>query len=284
MIIKPTPLATTDQTVVWQDEEANHRFLLQARSVPLLSTQQIKRLRRLSLNLVSSIGTSNSTNASDLAKSSASPALATSPVPNSTRLPSVQEQTPSEEPQRPTKSNHRQSASTSSSLFSFFPRAASYSEASDAQSPPSPPTRRFSTGHKPGLSLSSAGDIFGNIVDSVQKGTASTQRTIRQLPPLNMPSLSPAFSLPSSITAKVHSNVLGKMLDSAIQESQKVSVEDATFRIVLQCSLENYVVAVATDEASIRADWDCIHKTVFPKVRSHSGSFWAPFDKGMGAD
>ncbi|KAF9276485.1 TBC1 domain member 9 [Mortierella alpina] len=266
MIIKPTPLATTDQTVVWQDEEANHRFLLQARSVPLLSTQQIKRLRRLSLNLVSSIGTSNSTNASDLAKSSASPASATSPVPNSTRLSSVQEQTPSEEPQRRPKSNHRQSASTSSSLFSFFPRAASYSEASEAQSPPAPPTRRFSTGHKSGLSLSSAGDIFGNIVDSVQKGTASTQRTIRQLPPLNMPSLSPAFSLPSSITAKVHSNVLGKMLDSAIQESQKVSVEDATFRIVLQCSLENYVVAVATDEASIRADWDCIHKTVFPKV------------------
>ncbi|KAF9989766.1 TBC1 domain member 9 [Mortierella antarctica] len=267
MIIKPTPLATTDQTVVWQDEEANHRFLLQARSVPLLSTQQVKRLRRLSLNLVSSIGTSNSS-AGDPAKSSASLASATSPTPNSTtRLSSVQEQTLSgEEPQQPTKSKHRHSASTSSSLFSFFPRAVSFSEASDTQSPPTPPTRRFSTGHKPGLSLSSAGDIFGNIVDSVQKGTASTQRTLRQLPPLNMPSLSPAFSLPSSITAKVQSNVLGKMLDSAIQESQKVSVEDATFRIVLQCSLENYVVAVATDEAGIRADWDCIHKTVFPKV------------------
>ncbi|KAF9942402.1 TBC1 domain member 9 [Mortierella alpina] len=267
MIIKPTPLATTDQTVVWQDEEANHRFLLQARSVPLLSTQQVKRLRRLSLNLVSSIGTSNS-NAGDPAKSSASLASATSPTPNSTtRLSSVQEQTLSgEEPHQPTKSKHRHSASTSSSLFSFFPRAVSFSEASDTQSPPTPPTRRFSTGHKPGLSLSSAGDIFGNIVDSVQKGTASTQRTLRQLPPLNMPSLSPAFSLPSSITAKVQSNVLGKMLDSAIQESQKVSVEDATFRIVLQCSLENYVVAVATDEAGIRADWDCIHKTVFPKV------------------
>ena len=270
MIIKPTPLATTDQTVVWQDEEANHRFLLQARSVPLLSTQQIKRLRRLSLNLVSSIGNNNSTNASEVAKSSASPASATPPAPNSTRLSSVQEQAPSEEePQRPTKSKHRHSASTSSSLFSFFPRAASYSdhsETSGTQSPPAPPTRRFSTGHKPGLSLSSAGDIFGNLVDSVQKGTASTQRTIRQLPPLSMPSLSPAFSLPSSISAKVQSNVLGKMLDSAIQESQKVSVEDATFRIVLQCSLENYVVAVATDEAGIRADWDCIHKTVFPKV------------------
>ncbi|CAO3563194.1 unnamed protein product [Mortierella alpina] len=266
MIIKPTPLATTDQTVVWQDEEANHRFLLQARSVPLLSTQQIKRLRRLSLNLVSSMGTSNSTNTSDPAKSSVSPTSTTSPSPSSTRLSSVQEQAPSEEEPQPTKSKHRHSASTSSSLFSFFPRAASFSEATDTQSAPAPPTRRFSTGHKPGLSLSSAGDIFGNIVDSVQKGTASTQRTIRQLPPLNIPSLSPAFSLPSSITSKVQSNVLGKMLDSAIQESQKVSVEDATFRIVLQCSLENYVVAVATDEASIRADWDCIHKTVFPKV------------------
>ncbi|KAG0201608.1 TBC1 domain member 9 [Mortierella sp. GBA30] len=134
-------------------------------------------------------------------------------------------------------------------------------------------TRRFSSAgqNKPALKLSSAAsDIFGNIVDSVQKGTASTQRTIRQqLPPLNISMLSPTsatFSLPASISAKVQSNVLGKMLDSAIQENQKVSVDDATFRIVLQCSLENYVVSVAVDESSIRADWDCIHKTVFPKI------------------
>ncbi|KAG0367129.1 hypothetical protein BGX24_003356 [Mortierella sp. AD032] len=32
MIIKPIPTSVTDQTVVWQDEEANHRFIFQARS------------------------------------------------------------------------------------------------------------------------------------------------------------------------------------------------------------------------------------------------------------
>ncbi|KAF9321793.1 TBC1 domain member 9, partial [Linnemannia elongata] len=81
-----------------------------------------------------------------------------------------------------------------------------------------------------------------------------------------MSSLGSSLSLPS-ISAKVPaSTALGKILDSAILESNKVSMEDATFRIVLQCSQENHVVAIAVDEATIRADWDCIHKTVFPKI------------------
>lgn len=69
------------------------------------------------------------------------------------------------------------------------------------------------------------------------------------------------------------SATLGKVLESVRTEmknsEQNITVEDASFRIVLQCSLENYVVAIAVDEATIRADWDCIHKTVFPKVCRH---------------
>ncbi|KAG0282082.1 TBC1 domain member 8B [Linnemannia gamsii] len=129
--------------------------------------------------------------------------------------------------------------------------------------------RRASSGHRASPSFSSASDLFGNLVDSVQKGTASTQRTIRQLPSLNMSmsSLGSSLSLPS-ISAKVvpSSTALGKMLDSAILESNKVSMEDATYRILLQCSHGNHVVAIAVDEATIRANWDCIHKTVFPKI------------------
>ncbi|KAF9905708.1 TBC1 domain member 8B [Linnemannia zychae] len=83
---------------------------------------------------------------------------------------------------------------------------------------------------------------------------------------MSMSSLGSSLSLPS-ITAKVPaSTALGKILDNAIQESNKVSMEDATFRIVLQCSHDNYVVAIAVDEVTIRANWDCIHKTVFPKI------------------
>ncbi|KAF9359826.1 hypothetical protein BGX34_008117 [Mortierella sp. NVP85] len=89
-------------------------------------------------------------------------------------------------------------------------------------------------------------------------------------------SLGSNFNLPSTLTAKAKamesttSATLGKVLESVRTEmknsEQNITVEDASFRIVLQCSLENYVVAIAVDEATIRADWDCIHKTVFPKV------------------
>ncbi|KAF9179235.1 TBC1 domain member 9 [Haplosporangium sp. Z 11] len=154
--------------------------------------------------------------------------------------------------------------SSQGSFFNLFPRA-TLSTTQSSTEPSSTKDRQSSSGHKASLSLSSAGDIFGNLVDSVQKGTASTQRSIRQFPSLNMSTLGSTFSIPS-ITAKVPPNALGKMLDAAIQESNQVSVEDATYRIVLQCALENYVVAVALDERSIRENWDCIHKTVFPKV------------------
>ncbi|KAF9141387.1 TBC1 domain member 8B [Linnemannia schmuckeri] len=273
MIIKPIPTSATDQTVVWQDEEANHRFILQARSVPLISTHQIKKLRRLSLSLVTSMGSSNSNN------DSSRPSLGSTL--SSAALPSLQEhaQADDNEPVLPEPPKPLTSGITSP-FSKFFPRTTAFSSSSVTSPPsttptptePSPATtraeRRASTGHRASGSFSSASDLFGNLVDSVQKGTASTQRTIRQLPSLNMSmsSLGSTLSLPS-ISAKVPaSTTLGKILDSAILESNKVSMEDATFRIVLQCSHGNRVVAIAVDEATIRADWDCIHKTVFPKI------------------
>lgn len=275
MIIKPIPTSATDQTVVWQDEEANHRFILQARSVPLISTHQMKKLRRLSLSLVTSIGSSNNSNNDNSSRSSLGSTL------SSAALPSLQEHEQADDNEPAAAESSKSFTSGITSPFSkFFPRTASFSSSS-VTSPtsttsttiaPSPATtraeRRASTGHRASPSFSSASDLFGNLVDSVQKGTASTQRTIRQLPSLNMSmsSLGSSLSLPS-ISAKVPaSTALGKILDSAILESNKISMEDATFRIVLQCSQENYVVAIAVDEATIRADWDCIHKTVFPKV------------------
>ncbi|KAF9955617.1 hypothetical protein BGZ65_003277, partial [Modicella reniformis] len=302
MIIKPIPSATTDQAVVWQDEEANHRFILQTRSVPLLSSHQIKKLRRLSLSLVSSIG--NTANSTD---SSAKPS---SPGPLSPTLPTLSEdhQSEDEEPEQPLSPselerqldqkkqkedrNHSPGPQLSFNPTSFrklFPRTASQSSIPAAppqpqQQPPQSKTsgseRRPSFGHKTGFSLGSAGDLFGNIVDSVQKSTATTQRNmLRQLPSLNLSSISlgSTFTLPSTLTAakakvvpSTTSAALGKMLESVRQEmknsEENISVADATFRIVLQCSLESYVVAIAVDEATIRADWDCIHKTVFPKI------------------
>ncbi|KAF9542878.1 TBC1 domain member 8B [Mortierella hygrophila] len=274
MIIKPIPTSATDQTVVWQDEEANHRFILQARSVPLISTHQIKKLRRLSLSLVTSIGSSNNSNNDNSSRPSLGSTL------SSTALPSLQEHGQPDDNEPAAVEPSKPFTSGITSPFSkFFPRTASFSSpsvtsptsATSTTTVPSPATtraeRRASTGHRVSPSFSSASDLFGNLVDSVQKGTASTQRTIRQLPSLNMSmsSLGSSLSLPS-ISAKVPaSTALGKILDSAILESNKISMEDATFRIVLQCSQENQVVAIAVDEVTIRADWDCIHKTVFPK-------------------
>ncbi|KAF9134086.1 TBC1 domain member 8B [Mortierella sp. 14UC] len=273
MIIKPIPTSATDQTVVWQDEEANHRFILQARSVPLISTHQIKKLRRLSLNLVTSIGSNNTNNTShDNSNSGARPSLASTLSSLQEHGQAVDNEPVVSEPSKPP------SSSVTSPFSKFFPRSRtpSFSSATSPTAPaPAPPTatttkaeRRASSGHRASPSFGSASDLFGNLVDSVQKGTASTQRTIRQLPSLNMSmsSLGTSLSLPS-ITAKVPaSTALGKILDNAIQESNKVSMEDATFRIVLQCSHGNHVVAIAVDEAAIRADWDCIHKTVFSKI------------------
>ncbi|KAG0365256.1 rab-GTPase-TBC domain-containing protein [Gamsiella multidivaricata] len=265
MIIKPIPCANTDQSVIWQDEEANHRFLLQTRSVPLLSTQQIKKLRRLSLSLVSNIGTTSmndSIRPPSPSPASLSPSLP--PLNEHIRLDDHQQGSSGPQPHNPL------SFKSSSSFRRLLSRTMSQPTV-----PPTPPTealpapeRRASFGHHAARSLSSAGDIFGNIVGNVQKEmSASTQRTMRQLPSLNMSTLGSTFSLPSSITTKIPSNnTLGKMLESARLENENVSVEDATFRVVLQCSLENYVIAVAVDEATIRADWDCIHKTVFSKV------------------
>ncbi|KAF9107444.1 TBC1 domain member 8B [Mortierella sp. GBA35] len=289
MIIKPIPTSATDQTVVWQDEEANHRFILQARSVPLISTHQIKKLRRLSLSLVTSISSNNNNNnINDLSTNNSRASILGSNL-SSTALPSLQEHAQADDnepvaslssPEAPSKPPF---SSVTSPFSKFFPRTRTPSFSSvtspTAAVPPPPAAetatsraeRRASSGHRTSPSFTSASDLFGNLVDSVQKGTASTQRTIRQLPSLNMSmsSLGSSLSLPT-ITAKVvpasTSTALGKMLDSAIQESNKVSMEDATFRIVLQCSYVNHVVAIAVDEATIRADWDCIHKTVFPKI------------------
>lgn len=281
MIIKPIPTSATDQTVIWQDEEANHRFILQARSVPLISTHQIKKLRRLSLNLVTSIGSSNNNSITNDTTSSR-PTLGSTL--SSAALPSLQEHELADDNEpAPTELPKQSFTSGISSPFSkFFPRRASLSSSSSVTSPtsttstettPSPTMtraeRRASSGHRASPSFSSASDLFGNLVDSVQKGTASTQRTIRQLPSLNMSmsSLGSSLSLPSiSAKAMPSSTALGKILDSAILESNKVSMEDATYRILLQCSHGNHVVAIAVDEATIRDNWDCIHKTVFPKV------------------
>ncbi|KAF8979882.1 TBC1 domain member 8B [Entomortierella lignicola] len=251
MIIKPIPCASTDQSVVWQDEEANHRFILQTRSVPLLSTQQIKKLRRLSLSLVNSISTASD---STVAPSPTLSSLSEDPQPlNNVEVSSA--------PKPPLTFNP-------SSFRKLFPRTPSQS-ALPSQAP-APITssngRRPSFGHRSGISLGSAGDFFGNVIDTVQKGTASTQQSIRQLPSLNMASIGSALSLPSITTKIPSTNALGKMLDSVRLENEQISVEEATFRIVLQCSHENYVVAVAVQDAVIRADWDCIHKTVFQKV------------------
>ncbi|KAG0005921.1 TBC1 domain member 9 [Entomortierella chlamydospora] len=261
MIIKPIPCASTDQSVVWQDEEANHRFILQTRSVPLLSTQQIKKLRRLSLSLVNSISTAGVSDANKLSSPAPSPSL-----------PSLSENVQSSDNEEQLHSPKSQQTSLTfnpSSFRKLFPRTPSQS-ALPPQPPPPPSApsngRRPSFGHRQGISLGSAGDFFGNIVDTVQKGTASTQQTIRQLPSLNMSSIGSTLSLPSIATRIPSSNTLGKILDSVRLESEQISIEEATFRIVLQCSLENYVVAIALQDTAIRADWDCIHKTVFQKV------------------
>ncbi|KAF9111511.1 TBC1 domain member 9 [Mortierella sp. AM989] len=254
MIIKPIPCASTDQTVVWQDEEANHRFILQTRSVPLLSTHQIKKLRRLSLSLVNSISTANNADVAKLYPPAPSPSL-----------PSLSEHVQPDENEEELPRSPQTSLTFSPSSFrKLFPRTPSQSALPPQPPPPSNPAssgRRPSFGHRSGLSLGSAGDFFGNIVDTVQKGTASTQQTIRQLPTLNMSSIG------STIATKIpSSNTLGKIIDSVRLENEQISVEEATFRIVLQCSRENYVVSVASQERTIRADWDCIHKTVFQKV------------------
>ncbi|KAG0016297.1 hypothetical protein BGZ82_001135, partial [Podila clonocystis] len=353
MIIKPVPCATTDPSIVWQDEEANHRFLLQSRSVPLLSTHQIKKLRRLSLSLVNGIN-----GGSDVSRS-----LSSSSINLTSSLSSVREDTPQPHPDTPegsdatTPSIHEEPQDLESerplspSIFSFGARrsvrspstssitslfnAASRRKSSFSFSSPAPPQPQLQTQtqpvqqppqekkqsqHRAGLSLSAAyGDMFDSIVDSVQKQTKSTldsvqkqtmhtldsvqkqtkstldsvqkqtmntldsvqkqtmstldsvQKSTRdkvqqQMSSLNFSSLT-SLSLPGGMGAKLmSSNPLGRILDTAALESNKVSIQDAGFRIVLQCSLENYVVAVGESEAQIRADWACIHKTVFPKV------------------
>ncbi|KAF9975130.1 TBC1 domain member 9 [Actinomortierella ambigua] len=55
MIIKPALTSTFEQDVVWVDELANHRLVLQKRSAKLLSTFNMKKLRRMSLNLVQNV-------------------------------------------------------------------------------------------------------------------------------------------------------------------------------------------------------------------------------------
>ncbi|KAG0308239.1 TBC1 domain member 8B [Dissophora globulifera] len=278
MIIKPIPCASTDQTLIWQDEEANHRFILQARSVSLLSTHQIKKLGRLSLTLVNSVASPASDPAQPPSKilSNSRRTSLTSPI----KLDKEQQHQPQQDQhhqqllqeQQPAEVAEVQdplSASNPPSFLRFFPRSTSHSVASPSSPPSAPavPERRASFGHKAALSLSSAGDLFGNIVGSVQKGTTSTQKTLRQLPSsLKMSAIGSTFSLPS-LAASASNSTLGKMLDSVVRvDHYDVSLADATYRIVLQCSLENYVVAIAVDEAAIRADWDCIHKTVFPRV------------------
>ncbi|KAF9327027.1 TBC1 domain member 9 [Podila minutissima] len=336
MIIKPVPCATTDPSIVWQDEEANHRFLLQSRSVPLLSTHQIKKLRRLSLSLVNGIN-----GGSDVSRS-----LSSSSINLTSSLSSVREDTPQSHKNTPegsdaiTPSIHEEpqdlesepplspsifslgarrsvrSPSTSSitSLFNAASRrksSFSFSNSAPAQPQPEPqqqtqtqpvqqpPQEKKQSQHRASLSFSAAyGDMFDSIVDSVQKQTKSTldsvqkqtmntldsvqkqtmntldsvQKSTRdkvqqQMSSLNFSSLTSSLSLPGGVGAKLKSsNALGRILDTAALESNKVSIQDAGFRIVLQCTLESYVVAVGESEAQIRADWACIHKTVFPKV------------------
>ncbi|KAG0331811.1 TBC1 domain member 9 [Podila humilis] len=397
MIIKPVPCASTDPTVVWQDEEANHRFLLQSRSVPLLSTHQIKKLRRLSLSLVNGINggsdvsrtlsSSSATLTSSLASVRENAAAGTpdtlsaqvsssssesTPTPTPASIHEESEPVEVEPPLSPssifsfgTRRSTTRSPSTSSitSLFNVASRRrSSFSFSSPAptlnqpqpqqQRPPgmqnspietppqghgqlhSPPTPTPTTPpsqpsqQKAGLSsLGAAGGMFDSLVDSFQKQTKNTldsmqkqtmstfdsvqkqtmmtldsvqkqtmntldsvqkqtmntldnvqkqtmntldnvqkqtrDKVQQQMSNLSFSSLS--SSLPSQIKMK-KSNTLGRILDTAALESNKVSIQDASFRIVLQCSLENYVVAVGENEAQIRADWACIHKTVFPKV------------------
>ncbi|KAF9438208.1 TBC1 domain member 9B [Entomortierella beljakovae] len=164
----------------------------------------------------------------------------------------------------------QQTTFSPTSIRKFFPRTPSQSSSLTSSlqksSNPAPNRRHSSSGHKASISLSSAGDFFGNIVDTVQKGTASTQQTIRQLPSINMSSLGSTLSLPSIANKIQTSNTLGKLLESVRVEDEHVSVEEATFRIVLQCSQNSYVVAVALQDTAIRADWECIHKTVFQKI------------------
>ncbi|KAG0055411.1 TBC1 domain member 9 [Gryganskiella cystojenkinii] len=257
MIIKPIPLTEEEPTAVWQDEEANHRFLLQARSVSLLSSHHMKKLRRLSLSFVSGIG-----NSADSARPRSSPAVPSSSLASPTSLSTLSE------------SHDQESAATTTETTVPPPLPP---RDRDPTSPALPPRNRrsiSSSGHRPGISLSSsASDIFGSLVENVQKSTSSTQRSLQQqfsgmnmnktMSSLNLGSA--LTTLPETIAAK--SNAFGKILDEAVQASQRVTtIEDAMFRIVLQCSHERYVVALAVDEATIRADWACIHKTVFPKV------------------
>ncbi|KAF9412037.1 TBC1 domain member 9B [Podila epigama] len=397
MIIKPVPCAATDPSIVWQDEEANHRFLLQSRSVPLLSTHQIKKLRRLSLSIVNGINggsdvsrslSSNSiTLASSLSSSLSSVREDTTHTPSTTTQSTGSEpgsiaeeatttmhrvkQTPTPpnneiEPERPlspsifsfggvrrstrSPSTTSSSSTSSSSITGLFNaatrrRQSSFSFSGQLQQAFSLPVTQeehvehqhqhqhqqsqqeqqeqqqqqqqqepIKSRHRPGASLSAvAGDMFDSILDSVQKQSAITFDTVQkqtkstldsvqrqtqstldsvqkqtkstldsvqkqtqstrdkmqqQLPSLNFASITSSISLPSIPVVKLPSNPLGRILDTAALESNKVSIQDASFRIVLQCSLENYVVAVGENEAQIRADWSCIHKTVFPKVSS----------------
>ncbi|KAI1319703.1 TBC1 domain member 8B [Mortierella claussenii] len=326
MLIKPISCASTDQTVVWQDEEANHRFILQARSVPLLSTHQIKKLRRLSLGLVSnSMGMNAASGVSEQAARPASPAR----LPSSNFLAPLSEHDQTEEKEEGANEDKEQgqqqhqqqqqqgcasrSQQASSSTFNpssfrkLFPRTASQSSL-PPELPPRPPItassttstitalgdtpktmpatattatsgRRPSFGHRANLSLSSAGDMFNNLMGSVQKSSntstssatsaaaTTTATTAKKLSTLSIQTLGSTFSLPTLSSKRIPTpGALEKMLESVRLEEQNVSVEDATYRIVLQCSLENYVVALALDATTIRTDWDCIHKTVFPKI------------------
>ncbi|KAF8935455.1 TBC1 domain member 9 [Haplosporangium bisporale] len=336
MIIKPVPCATTDPSIVWQDEEANHRFLLQSRSVPLLSTHQIKKLRRLSLSLVNGINggsdVSRSLSSSSINLTSSLSSVREDALPpsdtseTSEATPAIYEEPEDIESERPLSPSifsfaaRRSARSPSTSSITSLFNAASGRKSSFSFSSPSPPQQpqqpqpqtqqpvreKKQSQHRASLSLSAAyGDMFDSIVDSVQKQTKTTldsvqkqtmntldsvqkqtkstldsvqkqtmstldsvQKSTRdkvqqQMSSLNFTSLTSSLSLPS---VKLKSNALGRILDTAALESNKVSIQDAGFRIVLQCSSENYVVAVGESEQQIRADWACIHKTVFPKI------------------
>ncbi|KAF9582262.1 TBC1 domain member 9 [Lunasporangiospora selenospora] len=319
MIIKPIPCASTDQAVAWQDEEANHRFLLQTRSASLLPTHQIKRLRRLSLSLVHNISaTANSSNnnnnnnnsnnnnnvnsnsnsngsnnpSSDHSRSRSFSTSLSSPHLSESRNRTLYDRPLMEEPDEDEESTDPPVATpittSASAFFSSFTSSSRLSRRSPSLSQTSSPStesgptrresRRGSSNHRAGFSFSSAGDLFENLVESVQRTTTgatttttsttttpTTSRQSRQLPSLNMSSISSSFTL-SNLSVKLPSNAIGRLVDTARQESQKIPIEEAGYRIVLQCSRENYVVAVAVEESQIRADWDCIHKTIFPKI------------------
>jgi hypothetical protein len=264
MIIKPLPLTNEGPTSVWQDEEANHRFLLQARSVSLLSAHHMKKLRRLSLSFVSSISSSGTAEPARTRSSPVVPMTFHSSTASTSALTTLVDSSSYE-------------SSTGVKSDQLYPTGSPPlllpSRVRDRPAPALPPRNRRSenlSNQRPGIGLgASASEILESLVENVQKSTTATQQSLRQqFHAMNMnmnASMSALTTLPEALAAK--SNALGRMLDDAVQATQRVaSLDDATFRIVLQCSQENYVVALAVDEAMIRADWACIHKTVFPKV------------------